>query len=142
MKFKVLRLNENEKFLSEEEYKLEQGQECRPYFISYYIKECESPGFPPREGMKYFVRIKGCFCKCYCFQLGRWWEYKENDNVHELYVPQIMTHYEFSKLRCAVKFLSKKALADFSFYYYEDKLKKAIREAEKRNLKYEVIFGN
>jgi hypothetical protein len=89
-----------------------------------YLEKCQDPGFPPREGVKYCVRLPGSGkwsykpYLCYCFQKGVWWKYREIEFLFtDIYVPQIMSHYDYSKLNCPRRFLSEKARRDCEFYY-------------------------
>jgi hypothetical protein len=94
-----------------------------------YIEECEDMPFPPREGLKYCVRLneKPSYhyykhYQCYCWQLGKWWKYKTPEHIFtELHIPQVMTTYDYTNLRCPGKLLSKKALLDLAYYrhYYD-----------------------
>jgi hypothetical protein len=109
-----------------EQYKKEGRKYDGPF---RYIEECEDMPFPPREGLKYCVRLNEKptdryyrHYQCYCWQLGKWWKYKTVEHIFtELYIPQIMTVYDYTNLRCPGKLLSKQAIADLAFYrhYYE-----------------------
>jgi hypothetical protein len=89
-----------------------------------YIEPCDDPGFPPREKLKYCVRLpdkpKDIFYRayqCYCFQLGKWWKFKGVEYMFtEIHIPQLMSWYDYGKLKCPWRFLSEEAKKDR--YYY------------------------
>jgi hypothetical protein len=106
-----------------------------------YIEECEDMPFPPREKIKYCVRTARYDIKdkkylgynCYCYQNGKWWKYKGTIYIYnDLYVPQTMSHYDWSILRCPYKFLSEKAQKDVDFYtseYHLDRVGRNVRKS-------------
>lgn len=104
-----------------------------------YIEECEDPGFPPRYNLKYCIRTnKKCISEhykpyeCYCYQVGRWWKYKEHQSLFtEIYVPQMMSHYEYLKIKVPRKFLSADAYNDWVFHNRHQELRAAGRNIQK-----------
>lgn len=109
-----------------------------------YIEECNDPGFPPRSGVKYCVRTsKKCIdghykpYECYCYQVGRWWKYKEEQQLFtDVYVPQIMSHYDYSNYNSSLKFLSKDAYNDWIFHQRKHELRAIRRNARQFTAKY------
>jgi len=89
--------------MCKEDYE-DQNKDCFYDGPFRYIEECEDPGFPPRHDVKYCVRTsKKCTSEhykpyeCYCYQVGRWWKYKEHQSLFtEIYVPQIMSSLTMS----------------------------------------------
>lgn len=104
-----------------------------------YLEECEDPGFPPRNGVKYCVRTnKKCIQRhykpyeCYCYQVGRWWKYKNDEHLFtNIYIPQIMSHYEYERYKAPLKFLSKNAYNDWIFHQRNQELRVIRRNASK-----------
>lgn len=104
-----------------------------------YIEECGDMPFPAREGVKYCVRLGGKPkdghyrpYACYCYQLGRWFKYKKTQYLfNDVYVPQIMSRYDYEKYLAPLKFLSKKAYEDWIFHQREKELESVGRNARK-----------
>lgn len=108
-----------------------------------YIEECEDPGFPPRAGLKYCVRTtKKCTSyhykpyECYCYQAGRWWKFKQDQHLFtEVHVPQIMSHYDFTKYKAPLKFLSAAAFKDWTYHLRDQDLRHIRRSMDKSMMK-------
>lgn len=102
-----------------------------------YIEECEDPGFPPRENVQYCVRLQGTpSCtywkpyQCYCYQVGKWWKFKDISHLFtEVHVPR-MSEYSYNKLHCPFKYLAKQYQVDFYFHRHSQELRQVGREAQ------------
>jgi hypothetical protein len=104
-----------------------------------YIEECNDLGFPPRKGIKYCIaakngKVKNRYYKpyhCFCYQMGKWWQYKEIQYIFtDLYVPQIMSHYDFYNYKSSLRFLSNDAHFDWQFHRHAHELRAVARNVE------------
>lgn len=104
-----------------------------------YIEQCEDMPWPAREGIKYCVRLNlkpscGYYraYQCYCYQLGKWWKYKEVQYMFtEIHIPQYMSHYDSTKINCPYRFLNTKAQLDRTFHQREEELRQIGRSVRK-----------
>jgi hypothetical protein len=160
MKFKVIELDwyaqfkqfikiEGEEDFTEQEYHDFELEEYKKGEWDYdgpfrYIKECEDMPWPAREGVKYCVRLHekpSCSYyrayQCYCYQLGRWWKFKEVQFMFtEIHVPQFMSLYDYSKVKCPFRFLNKQAQIDRTYHLRQQELIKIGRDVSKSMLSF------
>lgn len=108
-----------------------------------YIRECEDPGFPVRTGIQYCVRVpskKNEYWKkykCYCYQIGRWWEFiDEMDTINsDFYVPQFISEYDYDNIKLKnTRILNEKAKNDFYHHRHQKELRKIGRDMAKWRL--------
>lgn len=160
MKFKVLELDWYAKF--EQHFRFEDETELTPQeyhdfeLEEYlegkwdydgpfrYIEPCTDLPWPAREGVKYCIRLKAKTIdgyykpyQCYCYQLGRWWKFKEVQHMFtEVHVPQFMSLYDYGKIKCPYRFLNKRAQIDRTYHLREQELRNIGRSVAKSMLEF------